>query len=184
MYLLRHGQSFFNLHFNSSRIDPGIEDPELTDLGHEQARAAAEKLAECGVKRIIVSPYSRALQTAAPIASKFGIVPQVMQEVRERTAFSCDIGKSPAALSTLFPSLAFAHLPNRWWHHAEEPEHEVVARADDFRALMATSPDSEATLLVSHWAFILALSGVSVRNGELLQYDPTVGAPALIDWDY
>ena len=31
MYLLRHGQSYFNLHFTPTRIDPGIEDPELTE---------------------------------------------------------------------------------------------------------------------------------------------------------
>ena len=36
MFLLRHGQSYFNLHFTESRIDPGIEDPELTELGLAQ----------------------------------------------------------------------------------------------------------------------------------------------------
>ena len=38
MFLLRHGQSYFNLHYTETRVDPGIEDPELTPLGHEQAR--------------------------------------------------------------------------------------------------------------------------------------------------
>ncbi len=41
MFLLRHGQSYFNLHFTRTRVDPGIEDPELTPLGLEQAAAAA-----------------------------------------------------------------------------------------------------------------------------------------------
>ena len=45
MYLLRHGQSYFNLHFSETRVDPGIEDPELTPLGVEQAVAAAQQLA-------------------------------------------------------------------------------------------------------------------------------------------
>src|ERR1700733_1034114 len=67
MFLLRHGQSFFNLYFNSTRIDPGIEDPELTPLGVEQARAAAAALASTPLTRIIVSPYTRALQTAPPL---------------------------------------------------------------------------------------------------------------------
>src|SRR5579862_3611665 len=66
MYLLRHGQSYFNLHFNRTRKDPGIEDPELTPFGVEQARAAAASLAATPLTRIIVSPFTRALQTAQP----------------------------------------------------------------------------------------------------------------------
>jgi hypothetical protein len=36
--------------------------------------------------------------------------------------------------------------------------------------------------LVSHWAFILALTGVSLANGQILEYDPSTGAPAGIVW--
>jgi broad specificity phosphatase PhoE len=43
--------------------------------------------------------------------------------------------------------------------------------------------DSATTLLVSHWAFILALSGRALENGEVLQYDPAARAPLEIDWD-
>jgi len=46
MFLLRHGQSYFNQLFNATRVDPGIEDPELTPLGLEQATAAAARLAD------------------------------------------------------------------------------------------------------------------------------------------
>jgi glucosyl-3-phosphoglycerate phosphatase len=67
MFLLRHGQSYFNLHFTPTRIDPGIEDPELTELGVAQAHAAAVQLADVPLSRIIISPYTRALQTAEPI---------------------------------------------------------------------------------------------------------------------
>jgi hypothetical protein len=42
--------------------------------------------------------------------------------------------------------------------------------------------DANTTLLVSHWAFILSLTGVSVANGELLEYDPSVAAPQTILW--
>ena len=43
MFLLRHGQSYFNLHMSETRVDPGIEDPELTPLGESQAAAAANR---------------------------------------------------------------------------------------------------------------------------------------------
>ena len=45
MILLRHGQSEFNLHFSVTRRDPGIIDPRLTPLGHQQAEDAARALA-------------------------------------------------------------------------------------------------------------------------------------------
>ncbi|HEY1411398.1 MAG TPA: phosphoglycerate mutase family protein, partial [Rhodopila sp.] len=69
MILLRHGQSEFNLHFNATRRDPGIVDPRLTELGHTQAQEAAQQLMGQGLERIIVSPYTRALQTARPVAA-------------------------------------------------------------------------------------------------------------------
>ena len=90
MILLRHGQSEFNLHFTATRKDPGIPDPKLTELGHAQAAAAAEALAGEGVRRIIASPYTRALQTAAPIARRLDIPVHVMSTVRERYAFGME----------------------------------------------------------------------------------------------
>src|SRR5690242_6893496 len=91
MILLRHGQSEFNLHFTATRRDPGIVDPRLTPLGHEQAAAAAEVLKEERITRIVVSPYTRALQTAAPVAAALGVPVTVDPIVRERYAFACDI---------------------------------------------------------------------------------------------
>jgi broad specificity phosphatase PhoE len=172
MYLLRHGQSYFNLHFNETRRDPGIEDPELTPLGHEQARAAAEKLRGKTLTRIVVSPYTRALQTAEPLRAARGVAVEVMQVVRERTWFVCDIGSHPEVLAERFPQHEFGHLPGCWWYDGHESEAETLARAEEFRALMVQREDAATTLVVSHWAFLLALSGVSVENGEMVEYDP------------
>jgi phosphohistidine phosphatase SixA len=92
MYLLRHGQSYFNLHFTPTRIDPGIEDPELTELGLAQANAAAAQLKDVRLTRMVVSPYMRALQTAEPMLKLHQVPVEIMQEVRERAAFTCDVG--------------------------------------------------------------------------------------------
>jgi len=172
MYLLRHGQSYFNLHFSETRRDPGIEDPELTPLGHEQAQEAARALSVKALTRIIVSPYTRALQTAEPIRAAQGAPVEVMQVVRERTWFVCDVGSHPELLAQRFPQHEFGHLPARWWHEGDESEDETLARAAQFRALMSAREDEATTLVVSHWAFILALTGVSAENGEVVEYDP------------
>ncbi len=183
MFLLRHGQSYFNLHFTENRVDPGIEDPELTPLGVEQAAAAAAQLAGAALTRIIISPYIRALQTAEPILAMHKVPVEIMQEVRERAAFACDIGSPPDLLATRFPQHDFGHLPLQWWHGGIETPEATIARADAFRALLAARADSATTLLVSHWAFILALTGSSVSNGEILEYDPTAKAPERLVWE-
>jgi glucosyl-3-phosphoglycerate phosphatase len=182
MFLLRHGQSYFNLHYSETRVDPGIEDPDLTPLGVEQALAAAEHLADVEITRIIISPYTRALQTAEPILAVHKVLVDIMHEVRERTAFVCDIGSPPDLLANRFPHHDFAHLPVQWWQDGIETSEQTIARADAFRSLMAMRDDSATTLLVSHWAFILALTGISVTNGEILEYDPKGKSPERIVW--
>jgi glucosyl-3-phosphoglycerate phosphatase len=182
MFLLRHGQSHFNLHFSRTRVDPGIEDPELTPLGVEQAAAAAAQLKDAQITRVIISPYTRALQTAEPLLALHKVPVQVMQEVRERTAFICDIGSHPDVLASRFPQHEFAHLPAQWWHEGIESQEQTIGRANAFRTVMAEREDRATTVLVSHWAFILALTGISVANGEILEYDPGSQAPQRIVW--
>ena len=77
MILLRHGQSWFNHHFTLTRRDPGIEDPALTPLGEQQAEEAADALADAGIRRILASPYTRALQTAAGVVAMLVVVVSV-----------------------------------------------------------------------------------------------------------
>ncbi|GAC1311347.1 MAG: hypothetical protein NVSMB10_19470 [Steroidobacteraceae bacterium] len=182
MRLLRHGQSYFNLRFNETRVDPGIEDPTLTPLGERQAAAAAAALAKVRLTRIIISPYTRALQTAAPILPLHDAQIDIMSEVRERAFFVCDVGSPPEILAARFPHHEFAHLPSRWWHEGIETEQSTIARAEAFRNHMAARDDHDSTLLVSHWAFILALSGRSLGNGDLVDYDPQNGPPESLDW--
>lgn len=173
MYLLRHGQSYFNQLYNATRIDPGIEDPELTPLGLEQAAAAAVRLAGASLTHIIISPFTRTLQTAQPIVGMHRASVRIMPEVQEQAAYTCDIGSAPDVLASRFPHHDFAHLPRRWWHDGRETPQQTKERALAFQALMAARGDSATTLLVGHWAFILALTGAALANGEILEFDPT-----------
>ena len=182
MILLRHGQSEFNLHFTATKRDPGIPDPGLTALGHQQALAAAEALAGECIGRIICSPYTRALQTAAPLARRLGVPIIVTPTVRERYAFSCDIGTPRTRLALDWPGIDLSHVEEVWWPAVEEPDEQIEARAALFRAEMAALPDWQDTLVVSHWGFILALTGQRVMNGDILRCDPTGPAPEKIIW--
>jgi len=183
MFLLRHGQSYFNLLYSQTRVDPGIEDPRLTPLGADQAALAAHSLAARHITRLIISPYTRTLETAQPVLAFHTVPVEIMQLVRERAFFVCDVGSPPHVLADRFPHHRFDHLPDRWWHGGIETAEETVDRANAFRALMAARDDHTSTLLVSHWAFIVALTGVSLGNGEMLEYDPASPAPDSLDWE-
>ncbi len=182
MILMRHGQSEFNLHYTATRRDPGIVDPKLTEAGQAQAEAAARALAGAGIRRILASPYTRALQTAAPLAAALGVPVAVNPIVRERFAFTCDIGSPRSALQQAWPEHDFGAIEEVWWPDAEETAEVIIARAARFRAQMKGRNDWADTLVVSHWGFILALTGQSVTNGTWLRCDPHAPAPETIVW--
>ncbi len=182
MILLRHGQSEFNLHFGATRRDPGIIDPKLTELGHAQAAEVAQRLRDEAIRRVIVSPYTRALQTAAPIAAALGVPVFVNPIVRERYKFACDIGTPRTELELTWPEHDFSTIEEIWWPPIEEPEAFIVDRARLFRAEMAALPDWSDTLVVSHWGFILSMTGQRVGNAEFLRCDPTLPEPAEVPW--
>ncbi len=71
LILVRHGQPAWVTPEGKGRNDPG-----LTDLGHAQAKRAADRLADTedlpgrgDIDRLFVSPAVRAQETAAPIAA-------------------------------------------------------------------------------------------------------------------
>lgn len=179
MILVRHGQSEFNVVYGETGRDPGIEDPALTALGRRQAGDAAAALAAAGIRCLLASPYTRALQTAGIIADLLGLPVRVEPLVRERRAFICDIGRPRRHLSDAWPDLDFDHLDEVWWPGAEESEAELLGRCDRFRSHAAGLEDWRETAVVSHWGFILGLTGEAVGNCDLVRFDPaaTVAAP-------
>ncbi|KAA5609490.1 histidine phosphatase family protein [Rhodovastum atsumiense] len=177
MILLRHGQSEFNVRFAVDRRDPGIVDPPLTPLGRQQIGQAAEALAGERIRRILASPYTRTLQTAALLAERLDLPVLVHPVVRERFAFTCDVGTPRTGLSRTWPDHDFSHLEEVWWPAQEEPLHALLDRAALFRAEMAALPDWSDTLVVTHWGFILAMTGERLENGEWRRCDPTGPCP-------
>ena len=184
MLLIRHGQSQFNVAFQVTRVDPGIEDPVLTDEGRRQIVAAAAELAilrEKGreLRRLITSPYTRALQTADILAETLNLPVTVEPLVRERAAFMCDVGAKPATLQARFPRFRFDHLEDPWWHDhiahgVAETEEVLAARAGEFRAAMAADPHAHAAIIVTHWGFIRCLTGgYRSANGEIIPFSPS-----------
>jgi len=175
MIIVRHGQSQFNVAYSATRVDPGIPDPKLTEQGRSQARDVAAALAPHGLKRILASPYTRALETAEIIAAALHLDLRVEPMVREHCRFQCDIGSRSSDLARRWPAIDFSHLPERWWPDLDESEDELAQRSRHFRQSMARANDWHAIAVVSHWGFIRALTGQRVPNAHLLRFDPLSG---------
>ncbi len=176
MLLIRHGQSLFNKHFSATRVDPGIIDPELTDTGRNQINAAARELLAEGAqfKRLLSSPYWRALETAEILSSALKLPIEIETLVSERAFFVCDIGSPRSKLQERFPTIDFGTLEEVWWPYPDETDKQLLQRCHQFRLKSADRADWPDTLVVSHWGFIRGLTGQSVQNATLVRHDPTV----------
>jgi glucosyl-3-phosphoglycerate phosphatase len=172
LILVRHGQSEWNAVYNRTRIDPNIPDPPLTAEGRRQAAVAAEVLARSGIERLLVSPYARTLETAEIIAAQTGMAIVVEPMVRERAAFSCDIGTPRSRLAARWPQLSFDHVEEIWWPSVLESEAELGRRCGRFRSTAQGLADWQRVAVVTHWGFIRGITGIEARNGELVRFDP------------
>ncbi len=171
MYLLRHGQSQFNVTYAKTRIDPNIPDPELTEEGRNQIRSAAISLKEKEITNVLVSPYTRTLQTAEIVTDILKLPVTIEALVREHAFFSCDIGSPASNLSKAWPHLDFDGLHEHWWPDLNETEEQVKVRCQEFQQKMLALGDWSKTLVISHWAFIRGLTGEEIINGGILNID-------------
>jgi broad specificity phosphatase PhoE len=168
--LIRHGQSEFNVHYGRTRQDPGIRDPGLTEEGRAQAHTAAATLGAQDLRRLVSSPYRRALETAEIIAGALRLPVTVDPMVGERAAFSCDFGSGPVELARRWPAWSFDHLAEQWWPAHEEPEAGLLARCARFRMATDALEDRDHVAIVSHWGFIRALTGLAVPNATVVRF--------------
>lgn len=81
--LVRHGSARHSTPEQPLELIEGQSDPDLTDLGRDQALAVAERLGDAPLATIFVSPLRRTQQTAEPLAKKLGVEPVILPELRE-----------------------------------------------------------------------------------------------------
>jgi broad specificity phosphatase PhoE len=183
MILARHAESEWNLHYGRTRIDPGIPDPPLTAAGRAQAERLIVEFAALDVCQLLASPYRRALETATIVARGLNLSISVEPLVRERCAFSCDLGTPRSLLGRHWPDLDFDHLEERWWGEQEESAASLDRRCAVFHAKTAHLPERHRTAVISHWGFIRALTGHEIGNAcfvRLHATDMVAGSPSLV----
>ncbi|MEC8198284.1 MAG: histidine phosphatase family protein, partial [Pseudomonadota bacterium] len=120
----------------------------------------------------LTSPYTRALQTASIVAESLRVAVHVDPCIGERAAFACDIGTPGAELRNQWPDLHLDHIDEQWWPTLIESEEQLDQRCICFRHRQTQSKNWHKTLVVSHWGFIRGLTGHTVDNAQLVEFDP------------
>lgn len=176
---IRHGESTFNAIGSGGEADPLHYDAPLSERGQEQVRRAREALRDRAIELVVTTPLTRALQTTSGLFADHPSSPPILVESMhsERVENSCDVGSHPGLLSKAFPSFAFEHLPEVWWHAHDRPDERgvcvepidlVEARVEAFRRFLRQRPE-RVIVVVGHGTFFLKLTGRALGNCEVIE---------------
>lgn len=160
LLLLRHGQTESNV---IGALDTAIPGAPLTELGERQATAVPAGLP--AIDSITVSTLLRTQQTAAPLAASRGLVPAIVDGVKEIQAGALEMKSdhhSQGEYNATAYAWALGDLDLRM--PGGETGHEFFDRFD--AAITALS--GETALVVSH--------GAAIRTWVAARCDNTSGA--------
>ena len=150
--LVRHGASAEAVPGEPFDLLDGHADPPLAPEGRAQAAAVAERLAaEESFSRLFVTPLQRTHQTAAPLAERTGLEPEVIPELREVLLGDWEGGELRIRAANADP-LFFRILEEERWDVIPnaEPAEQFAARvrAGVERMVAATGPDASAAAVL------------------------------------
>jgi ribonuclease H / adenosylcobalamin/alpha-ribazole phosphatase len=178
--LLRHGQTPMSV----QKRYAGRSDVPLTELGVQQAAAAAKRLAPAGLAVIVTSPLQRASRTAEEVAAVTGAPVLVDPGFRET-----DFGA--------WEGLTFAEVQERWpaevtrWlgdpavaPPGGESFAEVSERVTDALHRVLAGRERQRVLIVSHVTPIKTLVAAALFAPPAAMYRMHLDVAALseIDW--
>ncbi|BBX53056.1 histidine phosphatase family protein [Mycolicibacterium poriferae] len=181
--MLRHGQTEWNA---GSRMQGQI-DTDLTDLGRQQADAAAELLAKRQPLLIVSSDLRRALDTAVALSDRSGQPVSIDTRLRE-THLGDWQGMTHVEVDDVSPGARLAWRDDaRWAPHGGESRVDVADRSVPLvRELVAQQvgwgvedPD-RPVVLVAHGGLIAALTGALL--GLPVDNWPVLGGMGNASW--
>ena len=114
--LVRHGESSPHVEGEPFTLVDGHGDPELAPEGRAQAALVADRLTSTGEKitAIYVTTLRRTHETAAPLAERLGIEPQVEPDLREVFLGEWDGGEFRVRMAEGDPIAIQAVVEERW----------------------------------------------------------------------
>lgn len=112
--LIRHGESAPAHPDRPFPLVGGQGDPELAPQGREHAERVARRLAGADLDAIYVTTLRRTVQTAAPLAARLGLTPQVEPDLREVHLGEWEGGLFRQKVAANDPVIQRMHAEQRW----------------------------------------------------------------------
>jgi ribonuclease H / adenosylcobalamin/alpha-ribazole phosphatase len=162
----------------------GRSDVPLTEVGVDQAAAAAKRLAPAGIDVIVTSPLLRATQTAQEVAEVTG-APVVTDEGFRETDFGAWEGLTFAEVRQRWPAEMTAWLADPAVPPpGGESFAEVSARVTEARQRVLAGHQQQTILIVSHVTPIKTLVAAALLAPPAALYRMHLDVAALceIDW--
>lgn len=161
--MVRHGQAAAGW---ADDLDPG-----LSEIGRHQAEAAAEAIAPMGPMPIIASPLRRCRETAAELATRWGVEPVIDAAVGEIV--------SPADAAGLEARGAWLHeaMTGTWSQLGGEHHRWHDALLERIRAI-----DTD-TVVHSHFIAINVVVGAAIGDDRVVCFAPDNCSWTVLDVD-
>ena len=188
LVFIRHAEGWHNKDYNDipDYMARGLGETEaywdarLTPLGEQQGRDLATRLepeVAPQVRLVVVSPLSRAIQTAALAFPEASSRPPFLATslCRERVwTHQCDRRRTRSELASDFPFVDFGQIADgsdEMWAHKEIDPSPMNSTAVSMRARsllhwLWARPEKEIAV-VAHWVFLRHLFGLFPEDSEL-----------------
>jgi len=166
---VRHGQSLHNADKGSAGIDPALSDSGLV----QSLRLHGLPIfSDCEL--LVVSPLSRAVQTAAAAFGEHPGCRTVLTPLHtERCSSTSDQGRSKSDLVQRFPFIesweGFAELEEEWTPDYSTDKTWRETRVPAFLEWLSEQPEKRI-VVVGHGAFFSALLGRYLANCEVAEF--------------
>jgi probable phosphoglycerate mutase len=178
--LLRHGQTPMSV----QKRYAGRSDPPLTDIGVQQAAAAAKRLASAGFGVIVTSPLLRTVQTAQQVAAVTGAAVVTDDGFRE-TDFGAWDGLTFTEVRERWPAEVAAWLADpEVAPPGGESFTDVSARVTAALDRVLAAQAGQTVLIVSHVTPIktLVTAALLAPPAALYRMHLDIAALSEIDW--
>jgi broad specificity phosphatase PhoE len=162
LFIVRHGQTESNI----NDLVQG-EDSVLSEAGHNQARALANRLKHLSFQHLFVSDYERTKQTVEPLLQKISITPEYTPLLRETKRPTEFIGMSrDSDVYLKYLQLADENIKNPEWHFSDEENFfDVMTRV---RTLFARFSSLDGDILtITHGRLIIYIVLYTILGDDI-----------------
>jgi len=170
IFLVRHGESEPEVPGHPAPTVDGHGDPALAPDGLVQADHVADRLASESIAAIYVTTLRRTAQTAAPLAQRLGLTPEVEADLREVHLGEWE-GTFRQRMASGDPLARKLILEGRWdVIPGAEPQEAFVRRTSDAIGRIAAAHPDERVAAFCHGGVIGQIMATASKGGNAFAF--------------